>query len=212
MPLWRRVKAVRQSDCMPKGGLSARMPITRNRCPSSPSSWKASQDREAAHLRTLWGSHNRQRADHADATGPNLSGLAIIGSALDSCRQSTEIHPRGHQRFGAISSFRLGQKTALALEQTDEIFPTPEMCRSLIPISGGRAFIAARNGECNNGGFRPPGGAACGPSADQLGDLPSLIDPEVEESLQIAGAGVFGCVLEVFCTRDPEAIILIVAL
>ena len=88
---------------------------------------------------------------------PKLSGLPLLGNALDFARDPVALLQRGYDEFGDIFRFQLGLKPALALigpdhnrfvlEQTDKLFTMQEGYRFLIPMFGERVFFVAGHEE-----------------------------------------------------------------
>lgn len=88
---------------------------------------------------------------------PTISGLPLLGSALDFARDPIALMRRGYEQHGPVFKFYLGRKPALALigpdhnrfvlEQTDKLFTMQEGYKFLIPMFGEQVFFVAGHEE-----------------------------------------------------------------
>jgi sterol 14alpha-demethylase len=84
---------------------------------------------------------------------PELSGLPVLGNALEFRKNPTSLFQRGYESLGPIFTVKLGPKPAVVLvgpennqfffEQTDKILSMREVYQFLIPMFGKDIFFVA---------------------------------------------------------------------
>jgi sterol 14-demethylase len=88
---------------------------------------------------------------------PELSGLPVLGNALEFYKDPVSLFKRGYKTFGPIFTIHLARQPAVVLigpeynrfffEQTDHILSMKEAYRFLIPMFGKRTFFVAGHQE-----------------------------------------------------------------